>query len=372
MPLLRCLKSELNLDVVLLNGQSFRWRKESTADRKCSLSGRQYFVGVAKHRFWRLWREDDANIGYDVLARFKKCNDDDEIALRNYFQLGISLASLYAQWKKNDENFAKALKISGPLLEGIRILAQDPIETLFSFICSSNNNIKRISKMIERLCELYGECITLSSFPSQEIVYDFADLARMATDDAMESKLRESGFGYRAAYLHRAAKNLHEIGGELWLNELANETYDIAKQKLQQLPGVGPKVADCICLMSLGKSDVVPVDTHIFQITAARYMPKLNGNKSLSKAMHNEIGTIWRQKFGAYAGWAHTVLFSAQLRQFDAKSRIVRPQKTRIAKRKEMHQTEMQEPIKPDTTRTLVRKKEQRGSKKEETAHIKS
>uniref|UniRef100_A0A0M3HJA5 HEPN domain-containing protein n=1 Tax=Ascaris lumbricoides TaxID=6252 RepID=A0A0M3HJA5_ASCLU len=96
--------------------------------------------------------------------------------------------------------------------------------------------------MIERLCELYGECIALSSFPSQEIVYDFADLARMATDDAMESKLRESGFGYRAAYLHRAAKNLHEIGGELWLNELANETYDIAKQKLQQLPGVGPKV----------------------------------------------------------------------------------------------------------------------------------
>lgn len=63
--------------------------------------------------------------------------------------------------------------------------------------------------MIERLCELYGECIALSSFPSQEIVYDFADLARMATDDAMESKLRESGFGYRAAYLHRAAKNLH-------------------------------------------------------------------------------------------------------------------------------------------------------------------
>lgn len=62
-----------------------------------------------------------------------------------FFQLGVSLASLYAQWKKNDENFAKALKISGPLLEGIRILAQDPIETLFSFICSSNNNIKRIS-----------------------------------------------------------------------------------------------------------------------------------------------------------------------------------------------------------------------------------
>uniref|UniRef100_A0A915CGV8 N-glycosylase/DNA lyase n=1 Tax=Parascaris univalens TaxID=6257 RepID=A0A915CGV8_PARUN len=371
MPLLRCLKSELNLDVVLLNGQSFRWRKESAADRKSSSSRRQYFVGIAKHRFWRLWREDDANIGYDVLARFKKCNDDDEIALRNYFQLDISLASLYAQWKENDENFAKTLEISGPLLEGIRILAQNPTETLFSFICSSNNNIKRISKMIERLCELYGESITISSFPCQEIVYDFADISRMAADDAMESKLRESGFGYRAAYLHRAAKNLHEIGGELWLNELANETYDIAKQKLQQLPGIGPKVADCICLMSLGKSAVVPVDTHVFQITAARYMPNLNRNKSLTKAVHNGIGEIWRQKFGAYAGWAHTVLFTAQLRQFDAKSRIVRPQKAKIVRRKEMAETERQEPIKSHISRTCVRKKEQRDFKKEDRKAVK-
>ncbi|VDM47972.1 unnamed protein product [Toxocara canis] len=271
---------------------TLRWRKAVLGGAERERPGRQCFFGAAKHRFWKLWREDEMNIGYEVMARFAKCCGDDENALRNYFQLDISLNSLYMQWKKADENFAKALTLSGSLLEGVRMVAQDPTESIFSFICSSNNNIKRISRMVERLCELYGESLTNIVLPDQKTVYDFADISRMAADEDMESKLRASGFGYRAAYLHQTAKKLAELGGESWVEELANKSYDEAKEGLQSLPGIGPKVADCICLTSLGKPAVVPVDTHVFQITAALYMPQLNEHKSLNKATYNQIGML--------------------------------------------------------------------------------
>ena len=75
-----------------------------------------------------------------------------EEILRDYFQLNVSLVKLYQQWGKVDENF-KEVASEFP---GIRILRQDPTETLFSFICSSNNHISRISGMIERMCETFG------------------------------------------------------------------------------------------------------------------------------------------------------------------------------------------------------------------------
>lgn len=70
------------------------------------------------------------------------------------------------------------------------------------------------------------------------------------------------GFGYRARYIHQTARmivNEHPVG---WLNELRNTEYKDAHEALLQLQGVGPKVADCVCLMSLDKTEAVPVDTH--------------------------------------------------------------------------------------------------------------
>lgn len=59
--------------------------------------------------------------------------------LRKYFRLDVSLKQHYAQWAKKDPHFEKAAE----KFTGVRILCQDPVENLFSFICSSNNNIAR-------------------------------------------------------------------------------------------------------------------------------------------------------------------------------------------------------------------------------------
>ena len=59
---------------------------------------------------------------------------------------------------------------------------------------------------------------------------------------------------------------------------------------LCQLPGVGAKVADCVCLMSLDKHEAVPVDTHLWQITIKHYIPHLAKMKSLTAKVYKQIG----------------------------------------------------------------------------------
>ena len=164
------------------------------------------------------------------------------------------------------------------------MLRQDPLETLFSFICSSNNNIERISGMVEKLCVKYGDFILefegtkYYTFPSPTV------LAR----ERVESDLRTLGFGYRAKYIHQTAKLLTSKP-EGWLDGLRKMSYSEAHAELMSLPGVGAKVADCVCLMSLDKMEAIPVDTHVWQIANRDYKLKLT-SKSLTTRVYNEIG----------------------------------------------------------------------------------
>jgi N-glycosylase/DNA lyase len=85
---------------------------------------------------------------------------------------------------------------------------------------------------------------------------------------------------------------------------------------LLQLQGVGPKVADCVCLMGLGWGEAVPVDTHVWQIAQRDYKFGKGKHKSLTKATYDAVGDHFRQLWGKEAGWAHSVLFAADLKTF--------------------------------------------------------
>lgn len=97
------------------------------------------WIGVFAHRVWTLWREGDSVFYTAVKSASLKQNEDESTLLKHYLRLEESLPNLYEQWARCDPIFEKAAKT----FEGIRILRQDPIETIFSFICSSNNNIVR-------------------------------------------------------------------------------------------------------------------------------------------------------------------------------------------------------------------------------------
>jgi N-glycosylase/DNA lyase len=183
---------------------------------------------------------------------------------------------------------------------------------------------------IHKLCQNYGQLV---GYVGTEAFYDFPTPDALAVAGT-ESRLRELGFGYRAKYIAATANLVAHEKPEGWLESLRNpeytgvhnappitksasqSTYKFAHEQLLELPGVGPKVADCICLMGLGWSQAVPVDTHVWKIAQRDYGFGKGKAKTFNKAMYDSVGDHFREIWGHEAGWAHLVLFTADLRAF--------------------------------------------------------
>ena len=176
----------------------------------------------------------------------------------------------------------EALRTAYAFSRGIRILAQDPWETLCSFILSQNNNIPRIRKIIASLCERFGAPIAGTPF------YAFPTAERLA-EAGMEG-LAEIRCGFRAKYVADAAARV--ASGALDLEALRKQSYEAAKAALMTVYGVGAKVADCVLLFSLGFYEAFPVDVWVKKVIAKYYGEGFDG-----------------RRFGAYAGVAQQYLF---------------------------------------------------------------
>ncbi|KAJ3129308.1 8-oxoguanine glycosylase ogg1 [Nowakowskiella sp. JEL0407] len=289
-------QTQLNLQTTLFSGQAFRWY---------SLPSSNSYISVLQNTLLEIRHEQN-------LLHYKThCSDlsdtNVELLIRDYFRLDTDLVALYEVWSTSSGVFKK----KATDFPGIRSLRQDPVENLFTFICTQNNNISRITGMIEKLCEKYGKYIdTLDD----KKYYAFPTIDSLCGDN-IEQELRDLGFGYRAKYVAKTAKDLKEKGVD-WLFSLRTQPYEDVKAELLKFHGIGPKVADCICLMSLDKLDVVPVDTHVRQIAIRDFnFPNLK-NKTISADMYAKIGALFKDIFGKYAGWAHSVLFVADLSAF--------------------------------------------------------
>ena len=154
--------------------------------------------------------------------------------LSDYLQLRVSVKDLYAQWNKADPHF----KSVAADFSGVRMLRQDPVENLFSFICSSNNHISRISGMVERMCEKYGEKVVELD---GKMYHSFPTVQALAGEE-VEQTLRELGFGYRAKFISKSARHIMEKEEEGWLMGLREKPYEEAHAQLIKLCGVGAKV----------------------------------------------------------------------------------------------------------------------------------
>jgi len=166
--------------------------------------------------------------------------------------------------------------------------------------------------MVEKLCSLLGQKIC--SIGDKEY-YDFPKIEALRNKD-VENILKKEKFGYRAGYIVNTAEQLSILGGRNWLLNLRKEnntSYHTAREQLMTLSGIGPKVADCICLMSLGHLDAIPVDTHIFQVVQANYLPVLKKQKTVTPKIHTEVGNYLRELWGPLAGWAQAIIFSTKI-----------------------------------------------------------
>jgi len=300
-------------------------------------------------------------------------DDSTEELVKHYLNLEPNLTDLYSQWSSADRNFGK----KAPRFTGVRILRQDAWEALIGFICSSNNNIVRISQMVEKLCMHYGPFIGQLDGQSY---HDFPPPSAL-TGKNVENHLRELGFGYRAKYIHQTAVMVSSEREQGWLDSLRNpespilgsklgsagemkpegrDGYRLAHEKLLDLQGVGPKVADCVCLFGLGWGEAVPVDTHVWQIAQRDYKFGKGKHSSLTKATYDAVGNHFRKLWGKEAGWAHSVLFTADLRAFSerlaAKIEMKEEDSALLKKEEEEHEEEVVRIERAALTKTRVKR----------------
>ena len=313
---LSSLPAELRCGVTLVCGQSFRWR--ATGDNE--------WTGVIADRMVTV-REDAQGVHMTTCEQaaplaegatreegavaMHRVRPDDALmaAAAEYFGLATPLAPLYQLWGDADPLWAQ-LAVSFP---GLRVLRQDPVECLFCFICSSNNNIARIALMVDRLSERYGKFLGAQGGYN---FYSFPSIEALAAAD--EDDLRALGTGYRAKFILQSAATVLQNGGRKWLQQLRSPetSHGQARDALITLHGVGLKVADCVCLFALDKPGAIPVDTHVWQITLREMDATLSEAKSLTPTIYDQVGRLWRDRYGDYAGWAHTILFAADLTKF--------------------------------------------------------
>lgn len=267
-----------NLKDIFTCGQCFRW--EENEDKS--------YTGIVKENVINIKEQ-----GNDYVIK-SVGNDEIEKLVIDYFDLKRDYTALQEKLSKIDENMEKSIKYG----QGIRLLNQDLWETLISFIISANNNIPRIQKIIKRLSKNFGKKII---FENNEY-YTFPTAQELK--DVTIEKYRELGLGFRDKRIYETTQIILE--NKVNLQELENNPNTLeVRETLLTLPGVGPKVADCILLFSdLKRLEVFPIDVWVNRVMNELY---IHGDEN--KISKKQIEQIAKEKFGNLAGLAQQYLF---------------------------------------------------------------
>lgn len=237
--------NNFDLSQTLDCGQCFRWTKISDNS----------YQGIAYGKVLSIQQEKN-NI---ILKNTNK--EDFNNIWKNYFDLITDYSEIW----KTLSNIHPFLSEAYNYCPGIRILNQEPWETLCSFIISQNNNIPRIKKIISNMCELFGDKIPNSencfSFPSPKI------LAKLSENDLSPIKC-----GFRAKYILDAASKISNQ--EINLESIKNMSIYDAEETLKKIKGVGPKVAQCTLLYGFHRLEAFPIDVWLKKIMATYFQGK--------------------------------------------------------------------------------------------------
>lgn len=272
-------RSRFRLEADWLNAQVFRWKQEG-----------DWLYGIVGGKLIKV-REDGDGIKFE--------GDAPEEAVRSYFRLDEDIDAVHGALREADPTHMPGLIEK---YGHIRVLRQDPWECLVAYICSPLAKIERIGSMVETLANKYGETRTLGdekrrSFPSPQ---------RLAKVD--EAELNGLRLGLEKAHtLQDVARDI--TLGKLNLDALSRASLAEARKRLKNdrkgngYHGIGDKIADCVCLFSLGHDEAFPVDTNIGAALERRY--GLGG--TLASKREWACAT-----FGPNAGYAGQLLFLDQ------------------------------------------------------------
>jgi N-glycosylase/DNA lyase len=265
---------DYDLAATLSSGQAFRWRRDGEA-----------WLGVIGRKWVRL-RWQDHSVTAEVAKPVPDWN-----WLTHYLQAHVNLNEVLVTFP-DDEPMRAAVAAC----RGLRLLRQDPWECLASFILSSTKQIVQIQQIVGLLCERFGEPIATPS--GHPVMFAFPSAERLAR--ASEAELRDCKMGFRAPYLRATA--LAIASGQFDPAKLSQLPPEDARAELMKLPGVGPKIADCVLLFAGGFPAAFPVDVWVMKALRQLYFPR----RRVSPA---RLRRFTGSHFGPHAGYAQQYLF---------------------------------------------------------------
>lgn len=205
----------------------------------------------------------------------------------DYFDLNRDYNEINKQLINNDKNMEEIIN----KCKGYKILNQNSFEMCISYIISQNNNVKRISNSINKLCEKYGTKVNFNNkeyylFPTYEQIKD------LKSDD-----FKSLGVGFRDKYLEDFLNKYPTLKD---INTLSTKD---ALDELMKIKGIGLKVASCILLFGYKRLDTFPIDTWVKQNIKEIYGIK-DDQKTIEK--------FAKEKYKEYSGLAIQYLFHSK------------------------------------------------------------
>lgn len=254
---------EVSLDPTLGCGQAHRWRRNGDG-----------WTGVLGNEIVTLVQTED---GFDANG----CSS--RRRLLDYFRSEDDLGAIVAEISSRDP-YVASLSSRCP---GLRILRQDRWECLATYLLATNANVSRIAKMVESVCDLFGDDLGgRHAFPTPRQILDGAD------------KVCECRLGFREQRFIELARRVED--GEVDPDAIAELDYGRCVDELMRIKGVGPKVADCVALFAYGHLESFPVDVRI-----SKEMERMYG----VTGSYAKVSGFGREKFGRYAGYAQEFLY---------------------------------------------------------------
>lgn len=260
-------------------GQCFRWQRQENGN----------YIGAAFEKVIEVEKKDNNVIIYNT--NVKEFNE----IWADYFDLHRDYGKIKEILRKDE-----LLKTSVEFGSGIRLLRQEAFELVISFIISANNRIPMIKRAIENISKSFGKEIKYNG----KIYYAFPTIEDM--NKASMEELEACGTGFRAKYIKDTVDKIYKSKNEEYKKEydldfIKSQDDDTCHEMLQTFNGIGPKVADCIMLFSMGKYSAFPVDVWVKRAMQHFYLaPDVSFKK---------IRDFGRNKFGDLSGFAQQYLF---------------------------------------------------------------
>ena len=261
--------------------QDFRWRKLPNGG----------YSGVLDNTLIHI-RQSDDRLLYEAAP-----DADLTSLLTSYFRLDDDLDSVYAEIADHDDHIAALIEE----FPGVRIMRQpDPWECLVSYICSARATPPRITHRVETIATQLGRPLTLNG----ETRHTFPDPQTIL--DAGPDRLQQMSLGFDRVpdAITQAANSILDGCLDLHLLAQPDIPYRETVSHLTDLYCVGPKIANCVALFALDKTDAFPVDSRV-RNTVKKLYP------SLQHSTDDQIIAWAQDRFGPHAGYANQLLYMA-------------------------------------------------------------